>query len=402
MHSSAVQPSPVMTGGAGPASYDENSSFQGNAFALLGGPILKRALGHWLQLRRWSPQTKERAVCIADLRSATGENAVAQMELVLHCQETTGLEEEKELQSVLQSSPRKRTDAFDSDGAFDPRTVMAFFSDLPDNDWGTLLRRIYIDSRGSGAAGIPRLPCHVAAVPGSFYERLFPDAFLDLAMCNAALHWLSRLPPEAEEPGWNPGRVWCTRGAPEHVEEAYRRQQAVDLRAFLNLRAAELRPGGLLWLLLPAKDESGGLSTTFGRILEDAWRELTQDGSLDTHWLDSFNIQAYFPTLSDVRQAVTESGAYDIHALECVRMSGTMPLRTGRGTLAGDDVQGTPRLPLPSVAHVWAVIQPQICGHTGTERGSRLYERMCEIWAREPDKYNRGTGAVMCVALFRK
>lgn len=261
---SYAQNVPVMAGGPGTASYDENSSRQGDAFSQLGGPILKDALGHWLCLRSAVPNENQRTVCIADLGSATGRNAVAQMELILEWVASGGVnrpqEEEKSLMGGAKTSPGDREEALESSkglqeekrgsggqavsggvreesagegpettakqtepsekgntdipscadssplmsaqglkkethaqgSQIDPRRVLAFFSDLPGNDWATLMGHIHTASKGSPGGGIPRLPCQVAAVPGSFYERLFPDAFLDIATTSFSLQWLSR------------------------------------------------------------------------------------------------------------------------------------------------------------------------------------------------------------------
>ncbi|GAQ79014.1 S-adenosyl-L-methionine-dependent methyltransferases [Klebsormidium nitens] len=472
MTSAPAQLPPVMAGGPGNASYDENSARQGDAFSELGGPILKHALGHWLQLRReLKAESSQQTVCIADLGSATGKNAVAQMELIMHwlalgsanepqdegsnflctserlqggraekldgdaksveeesqipeipkIPENSGQEEpeasaktaeQREVNqsgrstdasllknigtSALQTSEMK---ASRGDSHFDPQMVLAFFSDLPDNDWATLMGHIHTASKRPESGGITGLPCRVAAVPGSFYERLFPDAFLDVATTSFSLQWLSRLPPEAEAPGWNPGRIWCYRDAPLHVAEAYRRQRESDLRQFLEHRAAELRPGGLLWVFMPSWDDTteGCRSDTLVRVLEDAWRELTEEGALESHVIDCFNVPAYYPTVPGVWQAVNESEAFDIHALQYVRSK--------RGAdadqLAGGSEQGPRRSSPPTANQVWAAFQPQVCCHMGTERANRLYERICDNLAQEPGRYPGGM-TVLCAALFRK
>lgn len=61
----------------------------------------------------------------------------------------------------------------------------------------------------------------------------------------------------------------------------------------LPCRAAELRPGALLWLFMPSWDASrdGCRSDTLVRVLEDAWRELTDEGVLESRFIDGFNVQ---------------------------------------------------------------------------------------------------------------
>jgi hypothetical protein len=155
---------PVMAGGDGPASYDQNSAPQGDAFTGLGGPLLRKSLAQLRLPKEGVASTFP--VCIADLGSSTGKNAVAQMGQVINW---------------LTSS--------NSQGNLDgSQQVLAFFSDLPDNDWASLLKRIHV-AKGEGALGAG---CLVAAAPGSFYERLFPDHCLHIVTSNFALQWLSR------------------------------------------------------------------------------------------------------------------------------------------------------------------------------------------------------------------
>jgi SAM dependent carboxyl methyltransferase len=87
---------------------------------------------------------------------------------------------------------------------------------------------------------------------------VFPKAHVHLGWSSYAAVWLSRNP--ARIPGHFVPRV-----ATGTVREAFERQAAEDWKAFLSLRAVELKPGGRLVVVLPGMDDEGvsGLEPVF-------------------------------------------------------------------------------------------------------------------------------------------
>jgi len=81
-------------------------------------------------------------------------------------------------------------------------------------------------------------------------------------------------------PLYNKGRVWINRGR-QDVAEAYSKQSEKDLNAFINYRAQEMAPGGIMFLCMmgrpdgcpPAEQVPVG-SEFCGQDFEDAWDEL--------------------------------------------------------------------------------------------------------------------------------
>lgn len=119
-----------------------------------------------------------------------------------------------------------------------------FFNDHSNNDFNTLFTTLPV-SRKYFAAG----------VPGSFHGRLFPKSTLHFAYSSYALHWLSQVPREivdSTSPAWNKGSIYCT-GLVKEVAEAYSAQYKNDMESFLNARAEELVPGGLMVITMPAR-----------------------------------------------------------------------------------------------------------------------------------------------------
>lgn len=131
-----------------------------------------------------------------------------------------------------------------------------FFNDHYGNDFNTLFQTMP-PSRKYFAFG----------VPGSFHGRLFPQSSLHFAHSSSSLNWLSKIPKEildSRSPAWNKGSIICS-GLVEGVSEAYSAQFKNDTEAFLNARAHELVPGGLIVFVLfslpngvPMIDSNGG------------------------------------------------------------------------------------------------------------------------------------------------
>jgi hypothetical protein len=115
-----------------------------------------------------------------------------------------------------------------------------FFNDQPMNDFNALFNNLP-QERQYFAAG----------VPGSFYDRLFPESFLHFVHCSISLHWLSKLPEQLldkNSPAWNRGRIHYT-NAPNEVVNAYASQFAKDMENFLNARSKELVSGGMIVII---------------------------------------------------------------------------------------------------------------------------------------------------------
>ncbi|BFG30535.1 hypothetical protein CerSpe_168090 [Prunus speciosa] len=92
-------------------------------------------------------------------------------------------------------------------------------------------------------------------VPGSFYSRLFPKAFLHFAYSSYALQCLSKVPEEVVDmnsPSWNKGRIHYSKSA-DQVVKAYTTQYAKDMECFLNARAQEIVRGGLMAFVVPGR-----------------------------------------------------------------------------------------------------------------------------------------------------
>jgi hypothetical protein len=88
-----------------------------------------------------------------------------------------------------------------------------------------------------------------SAVGRSFYQRILPPNYVDVAWSSYAAIWLSRIPCRIPDHFF----ALCSTSA---VRAEFARQAATDWEAFLSFRASELRPSGRLVVALPALAEN--------------------------------------------------------------------------------------------------------------------------------------------------
>ncbi|PIA29473.1 hypothetical protein AQUCO_06000079v1 [Aquilegia coerulea] len=204
-----------MNGGNGPLSYANNSSYQ-KAAVDCTKVMVNEAIVDEFDIKQLSSSTPYR---IADLGCSIGPNTFIAV------------------QNIIEAVERK----YQSNGLeSNIPEFQVFFNDHASNDFNTLFSSLPLDRRYFGVG-----------VPGTFHARLFPKASLHFVYSSYALHWLSKLPKElldTNSPTWNKGRIHYV-GAPNNVFEAYSTQFRKDMHAFLDARAEEVAPYGLMALL---------------------------------------------------------------------------------------------------------------------------------------------------------
>lgn len=96
-----------------------------------------------------------------------------------------------------------------------------------------------------------------------------------------------------DSPAYNKGNVWTIHSR-SAVAKAYQQQASLDLKKFLNVRAKELAPGGLLFFTLP-----GRLSSEPNEPTNDSWDEFTSN--FNETWSDLVGkVSAWRVTLMQV------------------------------------------------------------------------------------------------------
>nr|QTZ19430.1 putative S-adenosylmethionine-dependent methyltransferase At5g37990 [Bixa orellana] len=186
-----------------------------------------------------------------------------------------------------------------------------FFNDHVGNDFNTLFR------------SFPVLwQYFAAAVPGSFYGRLFPKRSIHFMHSSNALNWISRVPKEVVDinsPAWNEGSIYCS-GTANKVLDAYSTQFKNDIETFLDARAQELVGGGLMMLILAGLPDDVLLcQTLIGKsydILGSCLVDMANKGMFSKERLDSFNLPQYYPHLDEMKEVIPNNKYFSLERIE--------------------------------------------------------------------------------------
>ncbi|KAK6127692.1 hypothetical protein DH2020_038566 [Rehmannia glutinosa] len=239
-----------MAGGDGDQSYTKNSLYQ-RAIIDAGKLFVQKSISDYLDPKKFPASETFR---IADLGCSVGPNTFVSIDNILDVVKF------KYLNINANEIPE----------------FQVFFNDNTFNDFNTLFKSLP-----------PNREYYALGVPGSFYTRLFPRASLHLVHSSYSLQWLSQVPREITDPNsraWNKGRIHYA-DAGEEVINAYSRQHAVDFSKFLNARAQEIVPGGLL-------------------------------GLIDEEKVDSFNTPCYMASPHEFEQVIKQNGRFNIERME--------------------------------------------------------------------------------------
>ncbi|XP_048443841.1 loganic acid O-methyltransferase-like [Pyrus x bretschneideri] len=228
-----------------------------------------------------------------------------------------------------------------------------YFNDHVSNDFNTLFANLSPDRQYFSVG-----------VPGSFYGRLFPKASLNFVYSAYSVIWLSKAPEavgDLDSPICNRGRI-CYSNAPIEVGHAYSLQYAKDIKCFLDARAEELAPGGLMVLLisgrpdgtLPAECSCGPIYEPVEACLID----MANEGLISKDKLDSFNYPTYSPSMEELRELIHKNGCFEIARLE-----------------------EQPRMPIPlsKTAEVRAGMESLLTKHFGTD----IMEPLCVRYSKK-------------------
>ncbi|KAL1552565.1 gibberellin A4 carboxyl methyltransferase [Salvia divinorum] len=275
-----------MNAGDGTYSYTKNSTVQRDAASGVNDAI-REALMENLDVEKLLGGST--TFTIADLGCSVGPNTVSAVESLI--------------ETVAHKCRRQ---------GLDPESLefQVLFNDQIGNDFNTLF------------ASLPRPRSYVAAaVPGSFYGRLFPSSSVHVAYSSFAVHWSSKVPEELhrrDSPAWNAGRIHYSDSSPEAVVKAYSDQFQRDMESFLGARAQEIAPGGAIVVVVPGVPEgvvtySGGVAFSF---LEFILAEMVREGVIEQEQVDSFNVPNVYPSVKDLRRVVERNGCFEIVKME--------------------------------------------------------------------------------------
>ena len=201
-------------------------------------PLLEKAI------REVSLDPDDGPIVIADYGSSQGKNSQVPMKVAV-----------KGLRAHVSTS----------------RPISVYHIDQPTNDFNSLFKVLDADPDRYVADQVDVYP---AAIGKSFYEQVLPPNSVHLGWSSYAAMWLSRIPTLIPD-HFIAARTNGTARA------AFDLQAAEDWKAFLSLRAQELRQGGRFVVVVPAIADDGSLGVeplfdATNAVLE----EMVTDGSI--------------------------------------------------------------------------------------------------------------------------
>ncbi|KAL0679236.1 hypothetical protein Bca4012_007217 [Brassica carinata] len=257
-----------MTGGVGKTSYARNSSFQKKAYDRAKDIIVKT-------LQQLYKETRPKSLGIADLGCSSGPNTLSTIRDIIKAV------------IVAHHQLKRDTKNDDSPSVF------------------------------------------IAAFPGSFYGRLFPENTIHFIYASFSLHWLSKIPP---------GRmvlIILGREGPEHVG----------------------RGNSFLW-----------------ELLAEAIADLVSQGEIEEEKLDSYELHFYAPSAAEIEGEVNKEGSFELEKLDMLEVD--MEWGNEDGISYGKAVAKTIR----------AVQESMLASHFGEEILDKLFDTYGRIIDEEVAK----------------
>jgi hypothetical protein len=254
-----------VTGGMkGAGYYDAHSEYQRRVIET-GDPLLRELAG------RLEPQGPEAELTVADYGAGTGATSVHAVGIVLD--------------AVRERAPEAR--------------FTVIHNDVIGNAFDSLFETV----AGEGGYLGPDLDIVPMASAGSFFTRVAPGGSVDLGMCSNAAHWF-REQPRLE----TAGSIYFA-DAPAAAREALTAFAAADWLAFLEARAAELRPGGhLLVQGIATADDNRVSAARLLRVMGLVAEELVESGLLRAEVLNRYVFPVYCRTAGETGAPVADGG----------------------------------------------------------------------------------------------
>jgi len=183
--------------------------------------------------------------------------------------------------------------------------VLAVHNDVITSDFTTLFANV------AGAESHLELgggPVYSTAAAGSFYAQVVPAGTVHLGLCSNASHWYREQPAVSV-----PGGMYFS-AAERGEREKLADQAGADWSEFLAARAAELAPGGRLFVegIGRIEDPDGAERVSASRLLRVMWDVavgLSDEGRLDRGVLDRYVFPVYCRSVAEATAPVRDGGA---------------------------------------------------------------------------------------------
>nr|XP_004292025.2 PREDICTED: LOW QUALITY PROTEIN: 7-methylxanthosine synthase 1-like [Fragaria vesca subsp. vesca] len=257
-----------------------------------------------------------------------------------------------------------------------PPSLQALLNDLPRNDFNTVFRLLpgfykKLHEENGNKLG----SCFIAAMPGSFYGRLFPDNSLHFVHSSYALMWISEVPKglvtEGGE-GLNKGNIYIFKTSSPAVFNEYFEQLKRDFTVFLRSRAHELVPGGSMVLTTMGSIKSND-PLSIWEFVGLKLHDMVLDGLIEEDKLDRFNLPYYAPTTDEVKEVIEAEGSFTLQNLEAFRNDWDSYIKQ-----ANSDLDKKARAAILST-DIRAVGDPILASQFGEEAMDDLFRRFEEV-----------------------
>jgi hypothetical protein len=189
--------------------------------------------------------------------------------------------------------------------------ILVFHIDQPSNDFNTLFEVLDADPDAYALDEPSVFPC---AIGKSFYKNVLPSNSVHLGWCSYAAVWLSRIPARIPD-----HFIPLRSTGPERA--AFQRQAAQDWEAFLSLRAAELRSGGRLVVVLPARNDDD--VTGFEGLMDHAnavLAEMVGEGAIRADERERMVLGTYPRRKSDLLAPFQADSRFQGLTVECCEL----------------------------------------------------------------------------------
>ncbi|KAF4375521.1 hypothetical protein F8388_024180 [Cannabis sativa] len=279
-----------MNGGVGQTSYANNSSHQRVAIST-ARETLESTIKQVYGTNKMLPE----CLMMADLGCSSGPNTLTVVSYILDIIEAI-------CQSLKINSP----------------TFQVFLNDLFGNDFNAVFQSLssFYDKL-KNEKGDKFGPCFIAAMPGSFYGRLFPNNSIHIVHSSYSLHWLSKVPSGLvdDETGeaYNKGNIHISKTSPPLVLKAYLDQFQKDFTNFLRCRSEEIVSGGIMILTIIGNIQSDYSANW--EILETVLNEMVKENIIEAKCVDNFNMPSYFPSAKEVKSVIEKEGSFSLQKL---------------------------------------------------------------------------------------
>ncbi|KAJ4847358.1 hypothetical protein Tsubulata_005594 [Turnera subulata] len=348
-----------MNGGEGEHSYYKNSLYQ-KYVILKTRPILEEAVAQLCRER-----LPEDCLRMVDVGCSSGPNTLLPLWEIIETIDST-------CNKLNQKAP----------------AIQFFLNDLPRNDFNTVFRSLLPNFYDKLEKFDKLGPCVVAAMPGSFYGRLFPDNSLHFVHSSYSLHYLSQVPAGlVSESGMplNKGNICLANASPSSVHKAYVGQFEKDFTSFLSWRSLEMVSGGRMVLTIMGRSAHNAACKYESEILQsisNALKEMVDEGKVEESKLDSYNFPIYEPSAQDVRQLIQRDGSFNITRFEEYEVSWDANMEDGNEELVFDKWARGRYVS----NYMRAVTEPMLASQFGSAIMDDLFDRVSSKYANYLEK----------------